>query len=145
MVRSRYPQREIKHPAGRPTVNIVGTGGGPSTFNITTTAAFVVAAGGVVVVKTGSAACRSKSGFADVAAKLGTLKVTMAWERIEAIVAEVGIVFVPPSCHAPVMGQMEYQLTSPVHRNVSSYFNKLGPLLSPVKTDYRLIGGNSVP
>ncbi|HEV3138095.1 MAG TPA: hypothetical protein VGZ26_09325 [Pirellulales bacterium] len=142
VVREINPPHAIKID-GRPTVNMVGTGGGPSTFNITTTAAFVVAAAGVVVVKTGSNACRSKAGFADVAAKLGTLKVTMPWDQIEAIVADVGIVFVPPASHALALGTLEYKLTAPVFRNVAAYMNKIGPLLAPVKVDHRCIGANS--
>ena len=142
-LRGLYPQREFKRADGRTTVNIVGTGGGPSTFNITTTAAFVVAAAGAVVVKTGSGACCSKSGFADVAAKLGTLKVAMSWELIESILDDVGIVFIPPSCHALVLGELEHNLTLPIYRNVASYLNKIGPLLSPVKVDYRFIGASS--
>ena len=41
--------------SGRP-VNIVGTGGGPSTFNLSTASAFVAAAMGARVIKTGSRA-----------------------------------------------------------------------------------------
>jgi len=37
-LRERNPQPE---PPARPTVNIVGTGGGPSTFNLSTASAFV--------------------------------------------------------------------------------------------------------
>src|SRR5204862_496244 len=42
------------HPAPQNAVNIVGSGGGPSTFNLSTTAAIVAAAVGVRVVKSGS-------------------------------------------------------------------------------------------
>jgi anthranilate phosphoribosyltransferase len=143
VLRALHPQRMVGATAGRPTVNIVGTGGGPSTFNISTTAAFVVAAAGAVVVKTGSGAIRSKSGFADVAARLGTLKVSMPWEEIEAIVADVGIVFIPPSHYPAEMGLLEQNLTVPVYRNAALYFNKIGPLLSPVRVDHRFIGANS--
>ena len=43
-------------------VNIVGTGGGPPTFNISTAAALTAATIGVPVVKTGSARLRAASG-----------------------------------------------------------------------------------
>jgi anthranilate phosphoribosyltransferase len=142
-LRERQPQR-VFHFNGRATLNIVGTGGGPSTFNVTTTAAFVIAAAGVVVVKTGSAASRSKSGFADVAARLGTLKVTMPWEELESIARDVGIVFVPPVHHARELARLEHHLTSPAYRSAGAYFNKLGPLLSPVKVDYRFVGAHSM-
>src|SRR5262245_50018567 len=71
-IRRQHPQRTVCPDLGLPIVNIVGSGGGMPTFNITTITAFVVAAAGVVVLKTGSAAYRSTAGFADVAARLGT-------------------------------------------------------------------------
>lgn len=142
-VRATHPQRDFRRVGGRATVNMVGTGGGPSTFNITTTASFVVAAAGGVVVKTGSNACRSRSGFAEVAAKLGTLKLAMPWELIESIAAEVGIVFVPLSQYAPVLGHFERILTPSVYRGAASYLNKIGPLLSPVRVGHQFIGANS--
>lgn len=144
-VRELHPQREVKTADGRTTVNLVGTGGGPSTFNITTTAAFVVAAAGAVVVKTGSAACRSKSGFADVAAKLGTMKLAMPWEQIESIANDVGIVFIPTVHYAPVLATLEDSLPTSTYRNAAGFLNKIGPLLSPVKVDYQFIGANSQP
>jgi anthranilate phosphoribosyltransferase len=144
VLRELQPQRPFDSIAGRTSVNIVGTGGGPSTFNISTTAAFVVAATGTTVVKTGSGAIRSKSGFADVASRLGTLKVAMPWEEIEAIVADVGIVFVPPSHYPAAMGLLEQNLTVPVYRSAALYFNKIGPLLSPVRVNYRFLGANSL-
>jgi anthranilate phosphoribosyltransferase len=143
VLRRLHPQYEINSADGRTTVNMVGTGGGPSTFNITTTAVFVVAAAGLVVVKTGSGAWRSRAGFVDVATKLGTLKLAMPWELIESIANDVGIVFVPPYYHAPQLGKLAKALTLPVFRNVASYINRLGPLLSPVRVDYRFIGASS--
>lgn len=144
VLRDLHPQRKVHVTDGRTTVNLVGTGGGPSTFNITTTVAFVIAAAGAVVVKTGSGAWRSRAGFVDVAARLGALKLAMPWERIEAIAEEVGIVFVPLSHYAPVLGRLEQHLTLAVCRNAASYLRKLGPLCSPVHVDYQLIGANSV-
>jgi anthranilate phosphoribosyltransferase len=143
VVRDLHPQRDVHVTDGRPTANMVGTGGGRSTFNITTTASFVVAAAGVVVVKTGSRACRSKSGFTDVATKLGTLKLAMPWELIESIANRVGIVFIPESYYAPALEVFEQNLTLPIYRNVATYLTKIGPLLSPVKVDHRFIGANS--
>jgi anthranilate phosphoribosyltransferase len=142
-LRNLHPQREIRLTDGRRTLNIVGTGGGPSTFNITTTTCFVIATAGVAVIKTGSAACRSACGFADVAVRLGTLKVTMPWEQIESIVDKVGIVFVPPSYHARILGELEYRLSQRGYRSAGLYLNKIGPLLSPVKVDHRFIGAHS--
>lgn len=142
-VRALHPPRDLRCVDGRTSVNLVGTGGGPSTFNITTSAAFVVAAAGAVVVKTGSRACRSQSGFLDVAARLGTVKLSMPWTLIESIVAEVGIVFVPLTCYAPALAVFEQILTPTVYRNAASYLNKVGPLLAPVRVGYRFLGANT--
>src|ERR1700751_880370 len=49
-------------PPSRRTVNIVGTGGGPSTFNLSTASAFVAAAMGARVIKTGSRGDGSPTG-----------------------------------------------------------------------------------
>ena len=58
-------------PAAAPTVNIVGTGGGPSTFNLSTASAFVAAAMGARVIKTGSRAYASRTGSVDLLDRLG--------------------------------------------------------------------------
>ena len=139
VVRSQHPQRQMKLPESHLTVNIVGTGGGPATFNITTTASFVVAAAGLTVIKTGSHAFRGKSGFADVAARLGTIKVSMPWDHLEATARDIGIVFVPPSYHVPVLGQLANSFSPDVFRKVGGYLNKLGPILSPLRVDHRFI------
>ncbi len=144
-IREVHPQRTIRPADGRMTVNLVGTGGGPSTFNISTTTAFLVAAAGVAVIKTGSSACRSRSGFSDVAAKLGTLKLSMPWSQIETIVNEVGIVFVPQLHYAAVLGTIVEKLTPPAYRNAAGYLYKIGPLLSPVRVDHQFIGASSAP
>jgi anthranilate phosphoribosyltransferase len=60
-LRERNPQPD---PPTKPTVNIVGTGGGPSTFNLSTASAFVAGALGARVIKTGSRAYASKTGSA---------------------------------------------------------------------------------
>ena len=103
----------------------------------------MVAAADVVVVKTGSAACRSKAGFADVAAKLGTLKLSMPWDVIESVATDVGMVFVPLTHYAPILGTLEAVLTPSAHRHAAAYLNKIGPLLSPVRVDHQVMGASS--
>lgn len=129
--------------SGHPSVSMVGTGGGPSTFNITTTASFVVAAAGPLVVKMGSTAWRSKSGSADVAAQLGVMPIRMSWDSVLQVARETGMVFVPPSYYPPILAKLAHELTMPTFRRVAGFINILGPLLSPVKVDHRFIGARS--
>jgi anthranilate phosphoribosyltransferase len=62
---------------------------------------------------------------------------------IESIADDVGIVFVPLTHYAPILGTFETVLMLPAHRNAAAYPNKIGPLLSPVRVDHQVIGVNS--
>ena len=99
-LRGMQDQREIPTEVGQPSVSMVGTGGGASTFNITTTASFIVAAAGPLVVKMGSNSWRSKSGSADVAALLGVMPIRMPWDAVVQAAEQAGIVFCA-SCVLP--------------------------------------------
>src|SRR5947209_14637436 len=74
----------------RTTVNIVGTGGGPSTFNLSTASAFVTAAMGTRVIKTGSRAYASRTGSVDLLDRLG-IRQTTSYEQTEQMLDQFGI------------------------------------------------------
>lgn len=126
-----------------PTVNIVGTGGGPSTFNISTATSFLLAAAGLTVVKSGSTAWRSRSGFMEVAMALGCLRESLTWDQVNVVARNTGIVFLPPALYPAVFRDIANALTPEVFRKVGYYFNIIGPLLSPVAVDYAFIGASS--
>ena len=74
------------------TVNIVGTGGGVSTFNVSTAAAFVAATLGVRVIKTGSRAYTSRCGSVDLLQFLD-IPLTRSRDEVAAFLDRFGIAF----------------------------------------------------
>ena len=76
----------------RDLVDTAGTGGGPSTFNVSTTAALVAAAAGCAVAKHGNRSATSKSGSADVLEALG-VNVDLDPEAVGRCIDEVGFGF----------------------------------------------------
>ena len=86
-LRERNPQ---PGPPPKTTVNIVGTGGGPSTFNLSTASAFVGAAVGARVIKTGSRAYASRTGSIDLLDRLG-IRLAGSYEQIEESLESFGM------------------------------------------------------
>src|SRR3954471_15848291 len=66
-LRERNPRPD---PPKQPTVNIVGTGGGPSTFNLSTASAFVGAALGARVIQNGARASARRKRSVHLVARL---------------------------------------------------------------------------
>jgi anthranilate phosphoribosyltransferase len=118
-------------------IDVVGTGGdGSSTFNISTASALVAAAAGVPVAKHGNRGFTSKSGSADVLAKLG-VNIEADVATVETCLAELGLCF----CFAPLMhGAMKH--VGPARRKISTptIFNILGPLANPAEAPFQLLG-----
>lgn len=120
-----------------PALDIVGTGGDrANTVNISTMASIVVAGAGVPVVKHGNRAASSQSGTADVLEALD-LDLNLTPEQAADVASEVGITFLfartfhPAMAHAaPVRSQL----------GIPTSFNLLGPLTSPARPAYSLIG-----
>ncbi|MFN3728776.1 MAG: anthranilate phosphoribosyltransferase [Fimbriimonadaceae bacterium] len=119
-----------------PVVDIVGTGGGKPTFNISTAAAILASAAGVKVAKHGNRAVTGACGSADVLEAIG---VTLAQtpEALSRSLAEHRLAFL----FAPAM-HPELKRVGPIRKSLPfrTVFNMLGPLASPVSADRRLIG-----
>ncbi|MEX2560530.1 MAG: anthranilate phosphoribosyltransferase [Pirellulales bacterium] len=118
-------------------IDTCGTGGdGSSTFNISTAAALVAAAAGVPVAKHGNRRVTSKSGSADVLARLGVnIEADMAC--VSGCLDELGICF----CFAPLWHQaMKHVAPVRAKLGVPTIFNLLGPLANPAGADYQLLG-----
>lgn len=121
---------------GPDVVDTCGTGGGKSTFNISTAAAFVAAGAGIKIAKHGNRSVTSKCGSADVLESLGA-KLQDDLSKLTNIFNEAGIVFMFAPVHHPGMrhvGKARKEL------GFRSVFNQLGPLANPAGARRQLIG-----
>ncbi|MGI9004423.1 MAG: hypothetical protein ACR2GH_22685 [Pseudonocardia sp.] len=128
----RRPPIETSFPDA---VNIVGTGGGPATFNISTAAAFVAAAMGVPVVKTGARAYTSRYGSFDLLDRLGVRRTT-SYEHTEEVLQRCGIAFAGQFVYPREIAQLARAVHPLDMRAVAGIVNLLGPFLAamPVGT-----------
>ncbi|OMH29136.1 anthranilate phosphoribosyltransferase [Motiliproteus sp. MSK22-1] len=134
---------KVSLPSVSNPVNIVGTGGGLSTFNISTTSAFVAAACGAQVLKSGSRAYASRSGALDVLEALG-FRVMTRHEDIDQMVSETGIGFVPESCYPAICRRLALSCMPMNFKTVGQFINRLGPLLCPFDLAGQVTGASTL-
>ncbi len=117
-------------------VDTAGTGGGPSTFNVSTTAALVAAAAGCAVAKHGNRSNTSKCGSVDLLKALG-VDVELEPEQVGRCIDEVGFGFMFAPRHHRAMAHVV-----PVRAalGVRTIFNFLGPLTNPAGARRQLLG-----
>lgn len=121
------------------TVNVVGTGGGPTTFNLSTAAAFVAATIGARVIKTGSRAYTSRCGSIDLVERLG-LPLTTSYAQTEAMVESFGIAFAGSFVYPKELRLLAKSILPFDMRALGRFFNSLGPFLAHVPVSAQLTG-----
>jgi anthranilate phosphoribosyltransferase len=124
---------EIDEPA---LLDTAGTGGGPTTFNISTTAALIAAGAGCAVAKHGNRSATSKCGSADVLEALG-VNIELTPDQVGECIDEVGFGFM----FAPTHHEATKHVV-PVRKElaVRTIFNLLGPLTNPAGAKRQLLG-----
>ena len=117
-------------------LDTAGTGGGPTTFNISTTAALIAAGAGCQVAKHGNRSATSKSGSADVLEALG-VDIELAPDEVATCIDEIGFGFMFAPKHHSAMAHVV-----PVRKElaVRTIFNFLGPLTNPAGASAHLLG-----
>lgn len=130
--------------AGRPfpvtgegIMDTAGTGGdGANTINISTAASLTAAAGGIKMIKCGNRSVSSKSGSADVLEALG-IPLDLDPERAVRQFEASNFTFLFAPAYNPAIAHVQ-----PVRKalGVTTLFNTLGPLLSPARPEFQIMG-----
>lgn len=120
-----------------PLLDTCGTGGGLSTFNISTASAFVCAAAGIPVAKHGSRSLSSHCGSADVLEALG-VAIDLLPEAVSRQIEQIGLGFLQAPNFHPVMRRL-----LPVGAALgikTIFYTLIGPLINPAGASRHVLG-----
>ena len=119
------------------TMDTCGTGGGLSTFNISTATAILAAAAGIPVAKHGSRSIASLSGSADVLEALG-VNINLEPRQAEEMIEAIGIAFLYAPLFHPVMCKV---LPAESDLGIKTiFYSIIGPLINPAFAPRHLLG-----
>lgn len=114
-----------------------GTGGGLSTYNISTATAIVSAAAGIPIAKHGSRSISSLSGSADVLEALG-VNINLTPDEAEQLIEKIGIAFIYAPLFHPVMCKVLPPESALGIKTI--FYTIIGPLINPAFAPRHLLG-----
>jgi len=127
----------LRPKVSREMMDTCGTGGGLSTFNISTATAILAASAGIPVAKHGSRSISSLSGSADVLEALG-VEINLTPPQVEKMIEEIGISFIYAPLFHPVMCKV-----LPPEQDLgikTIFYTIIGPLINPSFAPRHLLG-----
>lgn len=114
-----------------------GTGGGLSTYNISTASAIIAASAGIPIAKHGSRSISSLSGSADVLEALG-VNINLTPAQAEKLIEDINIAFIYAPLFHPVMGKV---LAPEAALGIKTiFYTIIGPLINPAFVTRHLLG-----
>ena len=114
-----------------------GTGGGLSTYNISTATALIAASAGIPVAKHGSRSISSLSGSADVLEALG-VNINLNPEQAAELIEKINISFIYAPLFHPVMGKVLQPEAALGIKTI--FYTIIGPLINPAFAPRHLLG-----
>lgn len=120
-------------------VNIVGTGGGPQTMNISTAAAFVAAAAGARVVKTGSRSYASSLGSIDLLGRAGIATSANAEQTLLQL-ERSGLAFAGQYVYPVELTRLARTIVPLGMKTFGRFLNVVGPFIADVPAGSQLTG-----
>lgn len=118
-------------------IDMCGTGGGLTTFNVSTANSILTAAAGVPVAKHGSRSISSSSGSADALEALG-VKVEIAPDDGRRLIEQVGWSFLYAPAFHPIMLKVFFPEQALGIKTI--FFTIIGPLINPAGAPRHLLG-----